>query len=112
MSIGTSIRIDRDRKQDSTVYTQQLSAMGPAPTVTGEPTGLVFHRFEQDVDLTTAASELGFTARQLQAQLGRLNPDLAPLATGTIKRDTFRARFAQTVCLLNIGLANDAACRR
>jgi len=99
-------------QQDSTVYTQQLAAMAPAPTVAGEPTGLVFHRFEQDVDLTTAASELGFTARQLQAQLGRLNPDLAPLATGAIKRDTFRARFAQTVCLLNIGLANDAACRK
>jgi len=97
--------------QDSSAFTQQLRLMSFAPTVTLEPVSSVFHKFEQDVDLNVAASELGFTARQLLSQLGRLNPDLAPLATGSIKRDVFRQRFAQTVCLLNIGLANDAACR-
>src|SRR5206468_3711946 len=98
--------------QDASAYSAQVRVMSIAPTVTVEPVAAVFHKFEQDVDLNTAASELGFTARQLLSQLGRLNPDLAPLATGVIKRDVFRARFAQTVCLLNIGLANDAACRR
>ena len=98
--------------QDVTSYSGQLRLMTTAPSVTVEPVAAVFHKFEQDVDLNTAASELGFTSRQLLSQLGRLNPDLAPLATGVIKRDVFRARFAQTVCLLNIGLANDAACRR
>jgi serine/threonine-protein kinase len=98
--------------QDANAFSQQLRAMAFAPTVTREPVSAVFHNFEQDVDLTTAASELGFTAQQLLSQLGRLNPDLAPLATGAIKRDVFRDRFAQTVCLLKIGLANDAACRR
>jgi hypothetical protein len=97
--------------QDATSFAQRLHAMAVAPTVTVEPVSAVFHKFEQDVDLATAASELGFTANQLLSQLGRLNPDLAPLATGAIKRDVFRARFAQTVCLLKIGLANDAACR-
>jgi serine/threonine-protein kinase len=97
--------------QDSAAYSLQLRAMSFPPTVTAEPVAAVFHKFEQDVDLNTAASELGFTSRQLLSQLGRLNPDLAPLATGAIKRDVWRARFAQTVCLLNIGRTNDAACR-
>jgi serine/threonine-protein kinase len=97
--------------QDSAAFSLQLRAMSFPPTVTAEPVAAVFHKFEQDVDLNTAASELGFTARQLLSQLGRLNPDLAPLATGAIKRDVWRQRFAQTVCLLNIGRANDAACR-
>jgi hypothetical protein len=79
--------------------------------VTTEPVSAVFHRFEGDVSLKGAASELGVTAEQLLTQLGRLDPSLAPLATATVKRDVFRVVFAQTVCLLKIGLANDRACR-
>ncbi len=79
--------------------------------MSGEPISAVFHKFEADVDLTTAASELGLRRDQLLAQLGRLDPALATLEGSTVTRDVFKAKFANAVCLLRIGLANDAACR-
>jgi mono/diheme cytochrome c family protein len=98
--------------QDSDVFMGQLQRLAPPATVNTEPVGAVFHKFEEDVNLKQAAAELGVTRDQLLTQLGRLDPTLAPLATGTIKRDTFRIAFAQSVCLLNIGRANNAACPR
>jgi len=97
--------------EDSSVFLQSLQKLSPPTTTTVEPVSNVFHEFEQDVDLRRAAAELGFTRDQLLSQLGRLDPALAPLATSSIKRDVFKAKFAQTVCLLRIGIANDAACR-
>jgi hypothetical protein len=62
------------------------------------------------VDLKRAAAELGIAPQTLLRELGGLDPALAPLGYTTVKRDTFRDNFAETVCLLNIGLADDAAC--
>jgi hypothetical protein len=96
---------------DSATFVQQLQRLAPSPTVTVEPVSAVFHQFDEDVDLTHAAAELGVSPNQLITQLGRLDPGLAPLVSTSIKRVVFKAAFAQTVCLLKIGLANDVACR-
>jgi hypothetical protein len=96
---------------DSSVFLGSVQRLSPPTTITAEPISTVFHKFEADVDLVHAATELGLKRDQLLAQLGRLDPALAPLETGAITRDTFKAKFAQTVCLLKIGIANDAACR-
>ncbi len=79
--------------------------------MTGEPVSVVFHKFEEDLDLAHAASELGIKRDQLLAQLGRLDPALAPLEVTSVQRDVFKAKFANTVCLLKIGIADDDACR-
>jgi hypothetical protein len=96
---------------DSNAFLGSIQKLSPPATVTGEPISAVFHKFEDDVDLAHAAAELGLKPAQLLSQLGRLDPSLAPLETGTVKRDAFKATFANTVCLLQIGIANDAACR-
>ncbi len=96
---------------DSSVFLQSVQRLSPPTTTTVEPVSTSFHEFEQDVDLRRAAAELGFTRDQLLSQLGRLDPALAPLATGSIKRDVFKAKFAQAVCLLRVGITKDAACQ-
>lgn len=95
---------------DSSVFLQQIQKLSPPPTVTAEPVSSVFHKFDEDVDLKHAAAELGVSSEQLLTQLGRLDPGLAPLVSGKVKREVFRASFAQTVCLLKVGIARDAAC--
>jgi hypothetical protein len=96
---------------DSGAFMGSIQKLSPPTTVTGEPVSAVFHKFEADVDLAHAAAELGLKPNQLLSQLGRLDPALAPLETAAIQRDVWKAKFANTVCLLKIGIANDAACR-
>jgi hypothetical protein len=96
---------------DSNAFLGSVQRLSPPTTVTGEPVSLVFHKFEEDLDLAHAASELGIKRDQLLAQLGRLDPALAPLEVTTVQRDVFKAKFANTVCLLKIGIADDPACR-
>jgi hypothetical protein len=95
---------------DSNVFLQQIQRLSPPPTVTTEPVSTVFHKFDEDVDLKHAATELGVSSDQLLTQLGRLDPGLAPLVSGKVKREVFKAAFAQTVCLLKVGIARDPAC--
>jgi cytochrome c len=96
---------------DNSAFLGSVQKLTPPPSVTVEPIGAVFDKFDEDVDLAHAAAELGVQPKQLLTQLGRLDPALAPLEVSTVKRDTWKAVFANTVCLLKIGLANDGACR-
>ncbi len=75
-----------------------------------EPVLYAFSNFDQNVDLERAAAELGITTTELLSQLGKLDPQLAALANGAVARGTFEATFAEAVCALNIGLADDPAC--
>lgn len=75
-----------------------------------EPVLHAFSNFDQNVDLERAAAELGITTNSLLSQLGKLDPQLAALASGAVARETFEATFAEAVCLLNIGQADDVAC--
>lgn len=75
-----------------------------------EPVLYAFSNFDQNVDLERAAAELGITTTDLLSQLGKLDPQLAALASGFVARGTFEATFAEAVCELNIGIADDPAC--
>jgi hypothetical protein len=98
--------VDRDGRN----YLNFLAELSPPANVNVEPIIEVFDRFEANVDLNQAAAELGIEPKDLLSSLGQLNPALSPLQTGSIKRETFRDLFAETVCLLNLGLADDSAC--
>lgn len=97
-------------ERDGRSYLSALAELAPPASVKGEPIIEVFDRFEANVDLDEAAAELGVEPRVLLAALGRLNPALSRLQNGAIKRETFRDVFAETVCLLNLGDADDPAC--
>ncbi|MEM9460284.1 MAG: hypothetical protein AAGF11_39280 [Myxococcota bacterium] len=75
-----------------------------------EPIFAVYAKWEAPVDLKRAAAELGVAPNALLSQLGQLDPTYAPLLNAVIDRDTFEAKFAESVCLLNLGEADDPAC--
>jgi mono/diheme cytochrome c family protein len=96
--------------KDAEVFLSAVDSLNPPPDMAGEPIITVFNEFDENVNLKRAAAELGVRPETLLAELGGLNPELAPLAYTSIKRDVFREAFAETVCRLNIGLTNDPAC--
>jgi mono/diheme cytochrome c family protein len=96
--------------RDSRLFLEAVAAVDPPAGITTEPILDVFERFESNVDLKRAAAELGITPQALLRELGGLDPALAPLGYGTVKRTTFRDHFAESVCLLKLGLADDPAC--
>lgn len=96
--------------QDAGVFKNAIEALAPPPNMPAEPIITVFNEFDENVDLKRAAAELGVRPEVLLAELGGLDPGLSPLSYTSIKRDVFREAFAETVCRLNIGLADSAAC--
>jgi mono/diheme cytochrome c family protein len=97
-------------EKDAAVFKTALEALAPPPNMPAEPIITVFNEFDENVDLKRAAAELSVRPEVLLAELGGLDPGLSPLAYTSVKRDVFREAFAETVCRLNIGLADDAAC--
>lgn len=95
---------------DADVFNAAVDALNPPPNMPAEPIITVFNHFDENIDLKRAAAELGIRPEVLLAELGGLNPGLAPLAYASIKRDVFREAFAETVCRLNIGIASSVAC--
>lgn len=97
-------------EDDANVFQNAVAALSPPPNMPSEPIIAVFNKFDENVDLKLAAAELSVRPEVLLAELGGLDPGLSPLAYTSIKRDVFRAAFAEAVCRLNVGLANNAAC--
>lgn len=94
----------------SQAFNSAVASTWDGPTDNVEPIIGVYANFDANVDLERAAAELGVTRNALLSQIGELDPSYAPLITGVISRDTFEAKFAESVCLLNLGLADDLAC--
>lgn len=93
---------------DSQRYTDAIAQAGLPPDLVDDPINAVFVTYDGDVDLATAAAELGLEEMELFGQLGALGDDLQPLATGVIGREVFEAAFPQSVC--DLGLGTTSAC--
>ncbi|MGH1342829.1 MAG: hypothetical protein ACRBN8_14805 [Nannocystales bacterium] len=98
------------QEQDSQAYHISLTRAEVDVSEPVEPVSASYTQHRRNVDLKRAAAELGISDTTLLTNLGRLSPVLGPLATGSVKRDTWTARFPETVCLLRLGLADDPAC--
>ncbi|MEM9460283.1 MAG: hypothetical protein AAGF11_39275 [Myxococcota bacterium] len=92
-------------------FNNAVAATWDGPGAGIEPIIAVYAKWEGPVDLDRAAAELGVQPDALLSQLGQLDPTYAPLLTGVIDRDTFEAKFAESICLLNLGVADDPACQ-
>lgn len=92
---------------DSARFANALKAVGalPQPDAANEPITILTARYEDDLDLRSAAAELGLRPDDLTARLTR-SRDLAALtrAGGTIKRDAWQAAFPRIVRALRIGV--------
>ena len=95
---------------DSATFLGSQQLAGVDVTSMLEPVSTSNARFEESVTLERAAAELGLSPDVLLTNIGTLNPVLAPLATTSVKRDTWTARFAETTCALNLGITDDPAC--
>ncbi|MBX3157813.1 MAG: hypothetical protein KF773_17730 [Deltaproteobacteria bacterium] len=103
-------------KQDRARFAAALATLPTAggghaqPTDPGnEPISLVTLRFEAELDLHTAAAELGLTADELAARLVRtdtLRRTLGGLQSrgGTVKRDAWSAAFTRTLADTGTGI--------
>jgi hypothetical protein len=73
---------------------------------TPEPISQSFSDFSAPVDAATAAAELFLSTSDLLENLALLDPELDPLATGTVSRDVFTASYRSSLCTLSVVLEN------
>ena len=97
-------------EQGNQIFASAIAKLWDGPTDEGEPIIEFFANFEGNIDLTRAAAEFGITPDDLSRNIGLLGPSYAPLVDGPIARDVFEAGFAASVCLLNLGEADDPEC--
>ncbi|HEU0035036.1 MAG TPA: c-type cytochrome domain-containing protein [Kofleriaceae bacterium] len=101
-----SAHFDADRAR----FAKALAAFGMQPTAdaSDEPITLVTTRYEAELDLRTAAAELGLPADELEPRLQRspsLRQALAALVRrGTVKRDAWAQLFPRIVHELALGV--------
>jgi len=96
---------NRDRAR----FAAGLAAIGARPgEPTDEPTNALVSRYENELDLATAAAELGLRPDELAARIPRaygLRQTLDVLTRGgTVKRDTWAALFPRIVDALGVGV--------
>jgi mono/diheme cytochrome c family protein len=76
------------------------------PVTGSDPVAATYLRFNLDVDLATAAGELGVTAQDLRKNLNLIDPALAVLRQISVDRDDFTAAYAASLCRLQTISAN------
>jgi hypothetical protein len=94
--------------QDRERFSKAVAKTG-GPVEDSNPVVEVSLRFDADLDLQTAAAEIGLTSEQFTASLDRSPPELArelgPLRipTGTIKRSVFIGLFGDVISGFELG---------
>lgn len=97
--------------EDRARFARALAAVGARPgEPADEPITALTTRYEAELDLATAAAELGLRAEELGQRLPRLyglRQALGGLANpgGTVKRDAWAALFPRIVDVLGVGIA-------
>ncbi len=95
---------------DTQTYQAAVTGLDINPGLEEEPVSDTFARFQFNVSIEVAAAELGIAPEVLLTQLGALDPALTPLASTGVKRNTWSSLFADTICRLNLGIADDPEC--
>jgi len=91
--------------EDSLAYQRSVGLAG-VPTERRDPVSNTFLRFDGDVDLATAAGDLGVSPDELKRNLGSLDPSLRVLEKLKIDRNAFTALFAESLCVMQTVSAN------
>jgi hypothetical protein len=104
--------------QDRARFVAALAAIGVTPPAdpADEPITRVTARYEAELDLRTAAAELGLSASELTARLDRseaLRGALGGLTVtgGTVKRDGWASVYARAIAELGVGVPYTPASR-
>jgi mono/diheme cytochrome c family protein len=86
---------------DSASYQTSLERAG-LPATGGDPVAGTYLRFNDELDLATAAGELGVTASDLRSNLNLLDPRLSVLRQTTVDREDFTDTFEESLCIMQI----------
>ncbi len=92
-------------ENDSNAFYLAALRSAALPVSGVEPVSRSFIRFDRDMTLKVAASDLGLGEEELSDVLDLLDPTLTVLDGGTIDRDDFTAQYLESLCILTI--AND-----
>lgn len=84
---------------DSRDFQRALDAAG-VPTTGADPVTRSYLRFNLDVDLATAAGDIGVSPAVLRRNINLLDPVLGVLRDLTLDRDDFTAQLAASQCIL------------
>jgi mono/diheme cytochrome c family protein len=88
--------------EDSAIFQQSLQQAG-LPITGADPVSANFVRFNNvELDLNTAAGELGVTAEDLRTNLTLLDPSLGALRFITVERSQFTAVYEQSLCVMQL----------
>jgi mono/diheme cytochrome c family protein len=87
--------------EDSALYQQSLQRVG-LPTTGSDPVAGSYLRFNVDVDLTTAAGDLGVTVDDLSENLNLLDPELSVLRDVALERETFSDTYEASLCVMQL----------
>ncbi len=90
---------------DSRLY-QQTLVRAQLPETGSDPVANGYIRFNLDVDLATAAGDIGVSPELLRRNINLLDPALGVLRNLGIDRDDFTSLFAATQCILLRASAN------
>ena len=86
---------------DSALYQTSLERAG-LPSTGGDPVAGTYLRFNDELDLATAAGELGVTESDLRSNLNLLDPRLSVLRQTTVEREDFSDTFEESLCIMQI----------
>jgi mono/diheme cytochrome c family protein len=91
---------------DNSLYQSALSR-ADLPTQGVDPVSAIWLQFDADLNLNTAAGDLGLLPSDLKDNLDLVNPALSVLRTGgNIDRDDFTALYIDSLCRLSTPLNN------
>lgn len=88
-------------EDDSALYQAALQRAG-VPTIGADPVARNYIRFNDKVDLVTAAGELGVSAASLDRNLSLLDDRLTILRVGSVSREEFTDTFQESLCILQV----------
>jgi hypothetical protein len=71
-----------------------------------DPVQFVFLRFDQDIDLASAAGDLGLAVDDLERELRGLEPEVNVLGNTRVDRDDFTQFYVDSLCKLSTLLEN------
>ncbi len=92
-------------EEDSAAYLRAL-AQADVPTIGADPVSRSYIRFNDQVDLATAAGDLGVSPEILDDNLSELDPRLLVLRQRPVSREDFTERFQESLCIMQIVSVN------
>jgi hypothetical protein len=96
----------RQIESDTNDFYRSALSRVDLPIQGADPVSFVFLRFDQDINLATAAGDLAVTPEELEENIQLLQPEVNTVRNGTIDRDDFTQFYVNSLCEMSTLLEN------